>query len=167
MSATMALMGELTQEAAVTRRMLEALPEDRFDYKPHEKSMDLASLAMHMAQIPGWGATTLSSDELDVTQADQAERPSDVATVLARFDEGVTAFRAALEKASADDLQSEWKLKNGDQVMFTLPRGAVLRSMILNHMIHHRAQLQMYFRLLDRPVPAVYGPTADDPTGAS
>lgn len=159
-----ALLPEFDQEVATTRRTLERVPDGRFDFKPHPKSGSLGWRAGHLAQLPAWTSITLLQSELDMGAPDlpRPTPPADRAGVLALFDRNLAEGRAALAAASDEQLRGPGKLLNDGQEVFTLPRLAVLRSFVLNHMIHHRAQLGVYLRLNDVPVPAVYGPSADE-----
>lgn len=161
------LVPEFDQEMMKTRKTLERLPEDKLDWKPHAKSFELGALATHLATIPSWGTMTLETSELDLAPVggkpmEQPARVTSAAEALKRFDEFVVGARAALVGASDEDFQAEWALLMGGKVMFKMPRYMVIRSMILNHAVHHRAQLGVYYRLLDIPVPANYGPSADE-----
>lgn len=153
---------EFDVEMANTRRVLERVPAERFDFKPHDKSYSLRDLSSHLANVPSWTAVTLATEELDLGQDWEPFDPTTTADVLAHFDRHAAEARAALERATAEQLAVPWTLRMGEQVIFTMPRRAVLRSFVLNHMIHHRAQLTVYLRLLDVPVPGVYGPSADE-----
>lgn len=157
-----AWLPEFDAEMASTRRVLERVPAGRFDFKPHEKSFSLEDLASHLANIPSWTAITLKTEELDMGQDFGPRDTSDTEALLAHFDRHVAEGRTALEKATVPDMAVPWTLRVGEQVVFTLPRGVVMRSFVMNHMIHHRAQLTVYLRLLDVPVPGVYGPSADE-----
>jgi uncharacterized damage-inducible protein DinB len=163
------LLPEYDHEMAGCRKTLERLPDDQFDYKPHPKSFTLGQLGNHLATMPGWLTGTLQSTELDFSDpVAKAQMPAPVHTreaLLALFDQGVAAARAALAAASDRDLEVIWTGKNEGKVLFALPRVACYRTFIMNHLIHHRAQLCVYLRLLDQPVPALYGPSADE-TGA-
>lgn len=164
MSLSEPLAEELRREAAATRRMLERVPEDRLAWKPHEKSMTLGRLAGHIAELPSLFASTLTEDEVDFAAGNyQPFVASSVAGLLEKFDENV-ARAAELLRSHADDenLLKTWRLKSNGQVLFEMPRVAVLRTMALSHIIHHRGQLSVYLRLLDVPLPSVYGPTADE-----
>ncbi len=160
------LLPEFDQEMANTRKVLERVPDDRFDFKPHAKSMDLRHLAAHLAQIPGWGAEALNKDSIDIAPPGAPPyEPPVVSTrqeLLEMFDANVKTARAAIEAVSDQALFQPWSLLSGGQTLFTMPRVAVLRSMIMNHLIHHRAQLCVYLRLNDIPVPGMYGPSADE-----
>ena len=161
-----ALLPEFDQEAANTRKCLERIPEDKFDYKPHPKSFDLRGLATHIATMIGWGVTTLQSDSFDYAPpgAPPYTPPNFTTTaeILKAFDEGVQAFRAELAKTENEAMMAPWSLLGGGTVMFTMPRAAVLRGMIFNHIVHHRGQLTVYMRMCDIPVPGLYGPSADE-----
>lgn len=153
---------EFDAEMANTRRVLASVPGDRFDFKPHEKSYSLRDLSTHLANLPSWTGITLSTRELDLGLEFERFVPSTTGDLVAHFDRHVAEGRAALEAASAADLEAPWTLRAGEHEIFTMPRAGVLRSFVLNHMIHHRAQLTVYLRLLDVPVPGMYGPSADE-----
>ena len=156
------LLPEFDHEMANTRKALERVPADKLDFRPHEKSWTLRELAGHLAQLPGWTAITLETTELDMSQPFEQPRLETKADILAAFDASVAGARGALEKAGAQDLMIPWTLKNGEQVAFSLPRAAVLRSFVMNHNVHHRGQLTIYLRLTGGSVPALYGPSADE-----
>ena len=165
MSISQSLLPELDQETASTRKTLERVPADKLDYKPHEKSMAMGRLAQHIAEMIGWGTTTLTSDEFDISPDGSAYQPPPVGTpaeILASFDKGAAEFRAALASTTDEAFMRPWSLKMTGKTMFTMPKIAVVRGMILNHMIHHRAQLGVYLRMNNIPVPAIYGPSADE-----
>jgi uncharacterized damage-inducible protein DinB len=161
-----ALLPEFDQEMANTRKCLARIPNDKFTYKPHPKSFDMGSLAVHIATMLDWGVTTLNSDNFDYAPVggEQYRPPvaKDNAELLAMFDKGAREFREALAAADNDSLMKPWSLLAGGKPIFTMPRAAVIRGMILNHVVHHRGQLTVYLRLNDIPVPAVYGPSADE-----
>jgi hypothetical protein len=160
------LLPEFDQEMANTRKVLERVPEDRLSFKPHPKSFDMRNLAIHLAQIPGWGAEAINKDSIDIAPPGQPPyTPPDLQSrqeILDLFDTNVKSGRAALETAGDETLAQNWSLLAGGQTLFTLPRYSVFRGMVLNHLIHHRAQLGVYLRLNDVPLPALYGPTADE-----
>ncbi len=160
------LMPEFEQEMAGTRRTLERVPEDKFDWQPHEKSTSLGGLATHLANLPSWVGHTIEKDELDIAPPGEPPLRMPPATtraeVLAHFDQNVAAARVALAGASDEHLLKPWSLLSGGKTVLTMPRVAVLRGFVLNHNIHHRAQLGVYLRLNDVPVPAIYGPSADE-----
>jgi uncharacterized damage-inducible protein DinB len=161
-----ALLGEYDHEMANTRRELERAPEDKWEWRPHPKSFSMGQLATHLATVPSWTVETLTKTELDVAPggkpAPTPELAKSRAELLERFDSNVKAGRAALAAAKDQDLFVPWALlQNGKQIM-SMPRAAVLRGFILSHVIHHRAQLGVYLRMNDVPVPAIYGPSADE-----
>lgn len=156
------LLPEFDHEMANTRRALERVPDDKLDFKPHEKSYSLHDLAAHVANIPTWTGFTLTTTELDLNQSWARKIPANRAELLADFDASVADARAVLEKTTADDMKVDWTLRSGEQVWFTQPRAAIFRSFVMSHLIHHRAQLTVYLRLLDVPVPGMYGPSADE-----
>lgn len=157
-----AIQAEFAQESASTRKMLERLPEDELDWQPHERSMSLARLASHLADLPGWAPAVMSTEELDLATVDMPPTVQSKDELLARWDANVEAFQGALAGAGDADLMVKWRLRSGDQVFVNLPRAASLRGFILSHLYHHRGQLSVFLRLLDVPLPAVYGPTADE-----
>jgi uncharacterized damage-inducible protein DinB len=166
MAINQSLLGEFDHEMASTRKSLERVPDGKFDWKPHTKSMTMGALATHIASIPHWGKLTLDTPSFDVNPpgGQQVRQPElkNKAEVLAFFDKSVPEARAAIANATDQSLMSPWSLLNGGKAVFTMPRVGVLRSMIMNHMIHHRAQLGVYLRLNDVPVPSIYGPSADE-----
>ena len=161
-----ALLPEFDQEMKSTRKCLERIPDDKFSYKPHPKSFDMHGLAVHIATMLGWGVTTLQSDSFDYApEGGEPYVPPSVKTnaeLLALFDKGAGEFRAALAATDNDTMMRPWSLLGGGKTMFTMPKAAVIRGMILNHIVHHRGQLTVYLRMCDVPVPAVYGPSADE-----
>ena len=161
-----ALLPEFDHEMANTRKTLERVPEDKLGWKPHEKSMTMGRLAAHLAEIPGWASHTIEQDSLDLAPPGappyQPTRANSRKEILDMFDSNVTAARAAIADARDDHLMKPWSLLSGGRTILSLPRIAVLRSFIMNHGIHHRAQLGVYLRLNDLPVPAIYGPSADE-----
>ncbi len=167
MSMSQALLPELDQEIGKTRKVLERLPMERFDWKPHEKSFSLGELGNHTARILGWGTQTLVTESFEMEPEGEEGPPEppvarDRASLLAAFDEGASEFRKAVEGATDEALMAPWSLYQKGQALFTLPRMAVIRSMIMNHLIHHRGQLSVYLRMNDVPVPSIYGPSADE-----
>jgi uncharacterized damage-inducible protein DinB len=160
------ILPEFDHEMANTRKTLERVPDDNFAWKPHEKSMSLGGLSTHLANIPSWTANTFEADELDIAPPGQPpyrlEEAKSTAEVLAAFDKNVASARAALEAATDENWQGKWSLLSGGKPIFKLPRIAVMRGFIMSHSIHHRAQLGVYLRLLDVPVPSIYGPSADE-----
>lgn len=157
-----ALLPELEHEASNTRRVLERVPLENGAWKPHERSMTLAHLATHLAEIYRWGNATLTSDFVDVAQEEPPEEARDRASLLATFDRNVASAREALAQTGDQAMMQPWKLVHGEHTLFELPRVAAVRGFVLNHAIHHRGQLTVYLRLLDVPLPAIYGPSADE-----
>lgn len=159
------ILPEFDHEVANTRKVLERVPEGKPDYKPHEKSMPMGRLAGHTAELPGWAKEAILQDSIEIRQGD----PKNVALVmtsrkqlLEEFDKRAAAGRAAIAGASDEELMKPWSLIANGKTIFTLPKIAVLRGFVMNHMIHHRAQLGVYLRLNDVPVPSIYGPSADE-----
>ena len=166
MTISEALLPEFDQEMAYTRKTLDRVPEDKFGWKPHEKSFDMGSLAIHLATMPGWAAETVQKDRLDYAPPGeppmQMPKAENRQQLLALFDEGVAKARSALAGASDQHLLGPWTLLAGGKEIMTLPRIAVIRNFVMNHSIHHRAQLGVYLRLNNVPVPSIYGPSADE-----
>jgi uncharacterized damage-inducible protein DinB len=159
------LLPEFDHETANTRKVLERVPEDKLTWKPHPKSWTMAALAGHLANIPGWVPYTLGGDGIDIADPNGPKPDPDPKSrkeLLERFDKNVAAARAALAAAENDVFMQPWSLKSGGKAVFTMPKAAVLRSFVFSHAIHHRAQLGVYLRLNDVPVPAIYGPSADE-----
>lgn len=154
------LLPEFDVEMATTRRVLERVPDDRPDWKPHPKSFSIAHLAQLVAGLPGWIAQTLTTTELDLA-AGEGYRNQSTRALLETFDENVRRTREAIAAAGDADYDVPWSLKMKGQVLMTMPRGAVVRQHI-SHLSHHRGQMSVYLRLLDVPVPSIYGPTADE-----
>ncbi len=157
-----ALLPELDHEIAVTRKLLERVPDDQFAWKPHPRSFSLGQLAGHVATISLWGVTTIERSELDLDGAGSPAPATSRAALLTIFDEQASAFRAALVGTSDAELTTMWTLKQKGKVILSMPKVAVLRSFVVNHLIHHRGQLSVYLRLLDIPLPSIYGPSADE-----
>ena len=157
------LIPEFDHEMATTRKVLERVPEERFDWKPHEKSFSLGVLAQHVATLPTWGTETLMRSEIDLVGNNPPASAASKSELLNTFDKNVADARAALAGKSDAELMAMWSLKRNGKTVFSMPKTTVLRSFMLNHLIHHRAQLTVYLRLLDIPVPSIYGPSADEP----
>ena len=166
MSISEALLPEFDQEMDGARRSLERVPEDRFDWKPHPKSGSMIWLASHLAEIPYWALMTIQQDELDLMPGGkplpQPPVPTSIAQLLAEFDQRVLEARAAVAGTDDDAYARPWSLLRNGVTVFSMPKVTVLRSFVMNHLIHHRAQLGVYLRLNDIPVPAIYGPSADE-----
>ena len=163
------ILPEFDHEVANTRKVLERVPEGKADFKPHPKSMALDRLAGHVAELPGWAKETMLQDSIDVNPPGNPPPAQNAALkmtsrkqLLEEFDKRVAAGRAAIAGASDETFMKPWSLIAGGKTIFTLPKIAVLRGFVMNHMIHHRAQLGVYLRLNDVPVPSIYGPSADE-----
>jgi uncharacterized damage-inducible protein DinB len=162
------MLSEFDLETANTRKTLERIPDDKLTWKPHEKSFHIGGLATHIANLPGWATMTLASDSFDMKPEGKDMRATELTSreaILAEFDKNSAAAREAIAKASDEDLFKPWTLLSNGRTITTLPRAAVLRGFVMNHIIHHRAQLGVYLRLNDIPVPAIYGPSADENPG--
>ena len=160
-----ALLPEFDHEMGSTRRLLERVPDAELKWRPHPKSYNLGSLAAHVANIPTWAKIALESAFFDAAAMGPDARPKEpesVAEVLRRFDANVAAARAAIAQQTDASLMGSWTLKQGEHEVFTLPKAAVLRGFVMNHLIHHRGQLTVYLRMRDVPLPSIYGPTADE-----
>ena len=155
------LRTEYDREMAATRRLLERLPMDALDWRPHPKSMTLGALAAHLAETASW-TNVLTTLTYDADAATRTSPTTDPAVLLAAFDESVDATRRNLTGKTDAELTAVWTVRRDGQTMFTIPRMAMLRGILLNHHIHHRGQLTVYLRLRDIPLPAIYGPSADE-----
>ena len=165
MGLSKSLLPEFDNEMANTRKTLERVPDDKFDWKPHKKSTAMGGLAGHLANLPSWGTLTVDADSFDLAPGGQPVQTPSLSSgkeVLAKFDENVAATRAAIAGASDEELFKPWTLLSNGNTLLTMPKIAVLRNFVMNHMIHHRAQLGVYLRLNDIPVPSIYGPSADE-----
>jgi uncharacterized damage-inducible protein DinB len=166
MNISQSLLPEFDMEIANTRKTLERVPENKPDFRPHAKSMTMSKLAGHLVEIPTWALMTLAQDEFEMKPAGgQAYVPfvmSSRQEALAKFDEDVKKARAALATVTDEAMMKTWSLKNGGQTVMAMPRAVVMRSFVMNHMVHHRAQLGVYLRMNDVPVPSIYGPSADE-----
>jgi uncharacterized damage-inducible protein DinB len=160
------ILSEFDQEMAKTRKVLERVPEDKLAWKPHPKSNTIGWNANHLSEIPAWVEPTLTLPALDVAPPGKPPYKSPAFStrqeILANFDKNAAAARKALAAAKDQDMAQPWSLLRAGQAMFTMPRSAVIRSFVLNHMIHHRAILCVYLRLNDIPVPGMYGPSGDE-----
>jgi uncharacterized damage-inducible protein DinB len=160
-----ALLPEFDNEMANTRKTLERVPDDKLAWKPHEKSSRMGNLAGHLANLPSWASLAIRQDSLDLApDGVPITNPplNSQAEILETFDKNVAAARAAIAGASDEQLFQPWTLMATGKTIMSLPRVAVLRSFVMNHLIHHRAQLGVYLRLNDIPVPSIYGPSADE-----
>ena len=161
-----ALLPEFDHEMQNTRKTLERIPDDKFGWKPHEKSMTLGRLSAHLAEIPTWANNSIEKDSIDIAPTGgspyQPSQANSRKEVLALFDANIAAARKAIAAVSDQTLMKPWSLLMGGKTILTMPKVAVLRSFVMNHTIHHRAQLGVYLRLNNLPVPATYGPSADE-----
>lgn len=166
MQLSKALLPEFDQEMANTRKILERIPEDKLSWKPHVKSFSMGHLATHLAALPNWATITIENEEIDIAPEGQPPPKNEPAKsrneLLDTFDQNVAAARRALASATDERLLKGWTLLSGGKAMMTAPRISVLRSYVMNHIIHHRAQLGVYLRLNDVPVPAMYLNSADE-----
>jgi uncharacterized damage-inducible protein DinB len=166
MTLSEALLPEFDNEMSNTRKTLERVPEGKFSYKPHDKSGTMGWLAGHLAALPDWAVVTIKQDEFDFSPGGAPfvppPQPKTSKELLETFDKNVAAARAAIAGASDAELFKTWTLLNNGQKVLAMPKIACLRSWVMNHSIHHRAQLGVYLRLNNLPVPAIYGPSADE-----
>ena len=166
MSISESMLPEFDHEVVGVRTTLERVPEDKLDWKPHPKSGSMGWLAGHLANLPTWAVLTVEQDELDLLPGGkplpQAPPPTGAADLVATLDRNAAAARAAIAGAGDADLLRPWSLLQNGVTIMTLPKVAVLRGFVFNHLIHHRAQLGVYLRLNDIPVPSLYGPSADE-----
>ena len=159
-----ALLPEFDREMGLTRKLLDRVPDGQFDWRPHPTSVTLGRLAEHLAEMPLWASTTMTQSALDMT----TPRPSDYqppatrATVLAMFDANLKAGRSNLAGKTDGEFMAPWTLKAGGKEVFTMPKVAVMRNFVLNHMVHHRGQFSVYLRMLGVKIPSIYGPSGDE-----
>ena len=162
MSLNKALIAELQHEAVSTKKMLERVPAEHLGWKPHEKSMTLGRLASHVAELPHWITRALSGTEFDISTLGAPNQLASAEEMVTFHQQRIEDAVKALEAASDEALGEIWTLKRGDDTVFALPRKVVIRHMAMNHMVHHRGQLSVYLRLLNIPLPGMYGPSADE-----
>jgi uncharacterized damage-inducible protein DinB len=166
MAISQALLPEFDAEMANTRKTLERVPTDKFGWKPHQKSFAMGALATHIATMTGWAKDAIEKDSFDISPVGgpphQPPKAETTGELVALFDKGAAAARAALAGASDEHLMKPWSLLSGGKTIMTMPRLAVVRNFVMNHTIHHRAQLGVYLRLNDIAVPSIYGPSADE-----
>ena len=156
-------LADLQAELTSTRRILDRVPDDKLSWRPHAKSATLKELAAHIAQLPGFALTMLIAPELDFAKPrERPALPDSRDALLAAFDQVAVRLSETLADASDEFLREEWTLRAGDRVIFRAPRVNALRTMGVSHLVHHRGQLSVYLRLLDVPVPGLYGPSADE-----
>jgi uncharacterized damage-inducible protein DinB len=162
MTISQMLLPEFDQEMASTRKLLACLPEDKLEYQPHEKSMKLGRLAAHVAEMPGWIAMLPGRDKLEIPPDWKPAMATSREQLLSFLDENAAKGHAALASMSDEEFAENWSLIFMGRTAFTMPKSAVVRTIIMNHVIHHRAQLGVYFRMNDVAIPGMYGPSADD-----
>ncbi len=160
-------LGEFDHELATTRKIISRIPDDKLGWKPHETSMTTGDLASHLAEMYTWGGATMKADELDLAppggQKWEAFKGKTTAEILARLDAGSASTKAAIAAATDDAVwMKTWTLKSGGQPIMSMPRVACIRSMVMNHIVHHRGQLSVYLRMMGISVPSIYGPSADE-----
>ena len=156
------LLPEFDAEMKNTRKLLECVPDGKFEYQPHAKSMTLARLASHVAELPGWGTMTLDRELLELEPGFKPEIAATRAELLAKFDKGAAEARARIAAATDEDWAKTWTFKYAGKTIMAMPRSEVMRSTVMNHLIHHRAQLGVYLRLNEVEFPGMYGPSADE-----
>ena len=156
------LLGELNYEINSTRKVLERIPADKFDWKPHDKSTTMGVQANHLAELFSWYRIVLETDELDFAAGYEQPKATNAAELVAVLDKNAAEAKESLQKADAEVFTKDWTLRSGEHVIFTMPKMAVLRTFVGNHIVHHRAQLAVYLRLNDILVPSMYGPSADE-----
>jgi uncharacterized damage-inducible protein DinB len=162
MGMTDAFVQEIDHEGATTRRLLERVPADQFSWKPHAKSMSLGELALHVASIPGFISGWAVEDSFNFGTASRPGPPTSTDELLKAHDAGLTKAKQVVSTLGDAGMQNNWQAKMNDATMFSMPKAALVRSILLNHWYHHRGQLSVYLRLLDVPVPSIYGPSADE-----
>ncbi len=163
MKITDALLPEFDQEMATTRRTLERVPEDKMDWRPHEKSMTMGRLACHIAEIPGFASSAARADSMDFAKGEFKQiHATGCRQLLEAFDQAVAEARSAIASVGDEELMKPWVLRRGDVKLFQAPKATVIRTVMMNHLIHHRGQLSVYLRLTNTPVPSIYGPSADE-----
>jgi uncharacterized damage-inducible protein DinB len=156
------LLPEFDHEMATARRVIERVPEDKFGFRPHEKSMTMGRLASHIAEMPAWATSGITMDSLDLASDYKPFEARSSAELLETFDQNVAGARHSIAGASDETFMKNWSLKSGEKTLMTMPKIAVVRTFMLNHVIHHRGQLSVYLRLNDVAVPSIYGPSADE-----
>jgi len=162
MSMTQALLQEFENEAGTTRRVLERVPNDKLSWKPHPKSMSLGTLALHVASSPGVIIGWCCEDETIFTGQGGPADPTSTEEILAAHDASVKKVKETIPQIGDEGMQQMWSAKAGDQTLMRMPKAALTRAIVMNHWVHHRGQLSVYLRLLDVPVPSIYGPSADE-----
>lgn len=162
MTYSQTLLPEFDEEMKNTRKILACVPDDKFDYQPHEKSMKLGRLATHIAELPSWGTTVLDVEVLEMGPDFKPTITTTQKELLEIFDKGVTEARAKIEAATEEDWKKTWTFKFGGETVLSAPRSTVMRGTVMNHLVHHRAQLGVFLRLNNVAIPGMYGPSADE-----
>jgi uncharacterized damage-inducible protein DinB len=157
------ILMELSHEMATTRCLLERVPDAHLGWKPHVKSMSMARLATHIAEIPGWVSSILDQDGFEIGGDYTPHTAASTAEILAMLDKNVALAETAIRRQNVERLSATWRITKQGQMIVEMPRMGVIRSLLLNHLIHHRGQLSVYLRLKDVPLPSIYGPSADTP----
>jgi uncharacterized damage-inducible protein DinB len=156
------LLQEFEQETAATRKTLERIPDDKYGWKPHDRSFSFGELASHVANIYAWSGVTLKEDSFEVSEEFKTPQAADTAELLEIFDKNAAEAREAIASTSDEEFMKTWTMSKDGRQLFAMPKIAVLRIFIFSHMIHHRGQLTVYLRMNDAPVPMIYGPSADE-----
>jgi uncharacterized damage-inducible protein DinB len=156
------LLAEFDREASLTRRLIERIPPDKLDWRPHPKSTTMGGLGRHLAHMVAWAPVALTSEEFDIAARKPMPPTSTIADILSIYDANVAETRSLIRGQSDEELNRDWALTAGGRRVVVMPRAAVVTSMVVHHMIHHRGQLSVYLRLNDVPVPSIYGPSADE-----
>ncbi len=156
------LLGELKHESINTRKMIEKVPTEKLDWRPHEKSMTIGKLATHIADLPVWFERIINSDGFDFSNSSLTEKKESTEAILEDFQKRLNEAEQVLINASDEMLTGSWSLSRNGQTLFKLPKMVAIRSLTYNHIYHHRGQLSVFLRLLDIPVPGMYGPSADE-----
>ena len=165
MSIAETLLPEFDLEMGNARRILERVPDGQLSWQPHPRSMTLGRLAEHVSEVPGWVVRIFKHDEWDLAAGNAGPgrgAPSDAASILEQFDRSLEEGRNLLVAAADEEFDQTWTLRRGEQVFFTLPKSVVYRRWVISHLVHHRAQLGVFLRMLDVPIPGMYGPSADE-----
>ena len=157
------VQAEFEREAGLTRRVIERIPPDKLEWRPHAKSTTFAGLARHLAHMISWGTVAFEAGDIELSQRPPMPSAETIEDVLRVFDENAAKVRAALARCADRDLKALWTLSHQGKPLVSMTKGDVVQTMVVHHMIHHRGQLSVYLRLNDVPVPSIYGPTADEP----
>ena len=158
-----AMINEIKHEGAQTKKLLERTPFEQFTWKPHERSMQLGKLAVHIAEIPKWSSRILTSSEFDFTKANyKVAEVNSTAELVQLSENNIQQAIEDFNSLTEEDLLTPWTFRRGEHIMFTMPRAAAIRTLAMNHLLHHRGQLSVYLRLLNIPIPGMYGPSADE-----